>query len=155
MNIRKKLREKIHPELKNCENEYYSCCKWYEENKIISSEEFQTIQAMYNAIRAKEQAFIAPTPADYSGYPDCRPEYVSAFQLMANLATKSAVEGKPIEVHVPLINLAKGEIIRRAEWNIGLRCKGSAARSTSPRRAARNCPPRRRPVRASRGAEDR
>ena len=56
--------------------------------------------------------FIGVNALDYSGYPDCRPEYVSAFQSMANLATKSAIEGKPIEVHAPLINMTKGEIIR-------------------------------------------
>jgi len=50
---------------------------------------------------------------DYSGYPDCRPEYIAAFQEMANLATKSAVEGKKIKIHTPLINLSKAEIIKR------------------------------------------
>jgi len=48
---------------------------------------------------------------DYSGYPDCRPEYVDAFQKMANLATKRGVEGNPIEIRSPLINLGKDEII--------------------------------------------
>jgi 7-cyano-7-deazaguanine synthase len=50
---------------------------------------------------------------DYSGYPDCRPEYLAAFEKMANLATKSAVEGRPLRVHAPLIALSKAEIIRR------------------------------------------
>lgn len=48
---------------------------------------------------------------DYSGYPDCRPEYVAAFQAMANLATKRGVEGNPIEIRTPLIQLSKAEIV--------------------------------------------
>ncbi|MBN8280069.1 MAG: 7-cyano-7-deazaguanine synthase, partial [Gammaproteobacteria bacterium] len=47
-----------------------------------------------------------------SGYPDCRPAYVEAFQQLANLATRRGVEGRPIEVHAPLLHLSKAEIIR-------------------------------------------
>jgi 7-cyano-7-deazaguanine synthase len=50
---------------------------------------------------------------DYSGYPDCRPEYIAAFQELARLATKAGVEGRPIEIRTPLIQLTKPEIIRR------------------------------------------
>jgi 7-cyano-7-deazaguanine synthase len=49
---------------------------------------------------------------DYSGYPDCRPEYIAAFEAMANLATKAAVEGARLTVHAPLIALSKADIIR-------------------------------------------
>jgi 7-cyano-7-deazaguanine synthase len=57
--------------------------------------------------------FIGVNALDYSGYPDCRPEYVEAFERMANLATKSAVSGQLlIRIHTPLIALTKGEIIR-------------------------------------------
>jgi 7-cyano-7-deazaguanine synthase len=55
--------------------------------------------------------FIGVNALDYSGYPDCRPEYVAAFQTMANLATKQAVEGEAISIETPLINLTKAEII--------------------------------------------
>ncbi|MCB5188659.1 7-cyano-7-deazaguanine synthase QueC [Methylobacillus caricis] len=55
--------------------------------------------------------FIGVNALDYSGYPDCRGEYVEAFQRMANLATKSAVEGKTITVHAPLIDMTKAEIV--------------------------------------------
>lgn len=58
-----------------------------------------------------QDIFIGVNALDYSGYPDCREEYVSAFQQMANLATKSAVEGKKITVHAPLIDMTKAEII--------------------------------------------
>lgn len=58
--------------------------------------------------------FIGANAVDYSGYPDCRPDYLRAFEAMANLATKAAVEGRRIEVRAPLIDLPKAEIIRLA-----------------------------------------
>jgi len=57
--------------------------------------------------------FIGVNAVDYSGYPDCRPEFIDAFQRMANLATKAGVEGQTIEVQTPLINLTKAEIIQQ------------------------------------------
>lgn len=57
--------------------------------------------------------FIGVNAVDYSGYPDCRPEYIEAFQTMANLATKTGVEGKLIEIKTPLIHLSKAEIIQK------------------------------------------
>jgi 7-cyano-7-deazaguanine synthase len=58
-----------------------------------------------------QDIFIGVNALDYSGYPDCRGEYVKAFQEMANLATKSAVEGQKITIHAPLIDMTKAEII--------------------------------------------
>lgn len=58
-----------------------------------------------------QDIFIGVNALDYSGYPDCRSEYVQAFQQMANLATKSAVEGQKITIHAPLIDMTKAEII--------------------------------------------
>jgi 7-cyano-7-deazaguanine synthase len=56
--------------------------------------------------------FIGVNALDYSGYPDCRPEYIAAFERMANLATRGAVEGTvPVTIHAPLIDLTKGQII--------------------------------------------
>lgn len=61
-----------------------------------------------------EDIFIGANAIDYSGYPDCRPEYIKAFEKMANLATKAGVEGKShIKIYAPLINLTKGEIIKK------------------------------------------
>ncbi len=58
--------------------------------------------------------FIGVNAIDYSGYPDCRPEYIEAFQQMASLATKAAVEGKSkIKIHTPLIHMSKAEIIKK------------------------------------------
>lgn len=57
--------------------------------------------------------FIGVNAVDYSGYPDCRPAFIEAFQNLANLATRAGVEGRPLHVHTPLIHLSKAEIIRR------------------------------------------
>jgi len=60
--------------------------------------------------------FIGVNALDYSGYPDCRPEFVEAFERMANLATKAGVEGRThLRIHTPLIRLAKAEIVRLAQ----------------------------------------
>jgi 7-cyano-7-deazaguanine synthase len=56
--------------------------------------------------------FIGVNAVDYSGYPDCRPEFIAAFQAMARLATKAGIQGCPITIHAPLIELSKAEIIR-------------------------------------------
>jgi len=57
--------------------------------------------------------FIGANSIDYSGYPDCRPEFIEAFQICTNLATKAGVEGKNITIHAPLISMSKGEIIKK------------------------------------------
>ncbi len=57
--------------------------------------------------------FVGVNAVDYSGYPDCRPEYIAAFEAMANLATKAAVEGARLRIHAPLIALSKADIVRR------------------------------------------
>jgi 7-cyano-7-deazaguanine synthase len=60
-----------------------------------------------------QDIFIGVNALDYSGYPDCRPEYIEAFQKMANLATKAGVEGRQaLTIHTPLIHMTKGQIIR-------------------------------------------
>lgn len=62
---------------------------------------------------AARDIFIGVNAVDYSGYPDCRPEYIAAFTQLANLATKLGVEGAQITIHAPLIHLTKPEIIQR------------------------------------------
>lgn len=57
--------------------------------------------------------FIGVNAVDYSGYPDCRPEFIAAFEQMANLATRAGVEGARLRVHAPLQNLSKAQIIQR------------------------------------------
>lgn len=56
--------------------------------------------------------FAGMNAIDYSGYPDCRPEYIAAFQAMARLATKSGIEGGEITIHTPIIKMSKAEIVR-------------------------------------------
>ena len=57
--------------------------------------------------------FIGVNAVDYSGYPDCRPEYIAAFEKMANLATKASTQNKKIHIHAPLMRLSKAEIIQQ------------------------------------------
>ena len=63
-------------------------------------------------VLAARHIFFGANVVDYSGYPDCRPEYLRAFETMANLATKAAVEGATLALHTPIIGLAKADIIR-------------------------------------------
>ena len=64
-------------------------------------------------VLAAQHLFFGANAVDYSGYPDCRPEFMRAFETMANLATKAAVEGSMLTLHTPIINLTKADIIRR------------------------------------------
>ena len=59
--------------------------------------------------------FIGVNALDYSGYPDCRPEFIAGFERLANLATKAGVEGDPFTIHAPLLHMTKAEIAREAE----------------------------------------
>ncbi len=60
-----------------------------------------------------QDIFVGVNAVDYSGYPDCRPEFIRAFEALANLATKSAVEGRRLAIHAPLMTMSKADIIRR------------------------------------------
>lgn len=59
--------------------------------------------------------FTGANAVDFSGYPDCRPDYLAAFERMANLATKRAIEGQPVAVRSPIVDLGKADIIRRGD----------------------------------------
>lgn len=63
-------------------------------------------------VRGATDVFIGVNAVDYSGYPDCRPEFVAAFEEMANLATRAGVEGNRLTIHTPLISLTKAEIVQ-------------------------------------------
>jgi 7-cyano-7-deazaguanine synthase len=66
--------------------------------------------------------FLGVNAIDYSGYPDCRPEFIAMFETLANLGTKAGVEGRRFQIHAPLIKLAKADIIRKAlELNVDLK----------------------------------
>jgi len=66
----------------------------------------------YAEVLGADDLFIGVNAVDYSGYPDCRPEFIEAYQQMARLATKAGVEGGKVTIHTPLIDLTKAEIIR-------------------------------------------
>lgn len=72
-----------------------------------------SIALAWAEVLGADDIFVGVNAVDYSGYPDCRPEYIAAFEAMANLATKSAVEGARLSIHASLIALSKAEIIRR------------------------------------------
>jgi 7-cyano-7-deazaguanine synthase len=75
---------------------------------------FLSIALAWAEVLEADDIFVGVNALDYSGYPDCRPEYISAFEQMANLATKAAVEGRQrIQIHAPLIELSKAQIIHR------------------------------------------
>lgn len=73
---------------------------------------FLSIALAWAEVLRSTDIFIGVNAVDYSGYPDCRPEYIGAFQHMANLATQAGVEGNTMTIHTPLIHLSKADIIR-------------------------------------------
>ncbi len=75
---------------------------------------FLSFALAWAEVLASSDIFIGVNALDYSGYPDCRPEFIAAFETMANLATKAGVEGRQaLRIHTPLIALTKAEIIRK------------------------------------------
>jgi 7-cyano-7-deazaguanine synthase len=73
---------------------------------------FLSLALVWAEVLGARDIFIGINAVDYSGYPDCRPEFVAAFESLANLATKAGVEGQPFTIHTPLIELSKGDIIQ-------------------------------------------
>ena len=74
---------------------------------------FLSIALGWAEVLESQDIFIGVNAVDYSGYPDCRPEFIAAFEKVASLATKMGVEGHPFIIHTPLIDLSKADIIRR------------------------------------------
>ena len=74
---------------------------------------FLALALAYAEVRGAADLFFGANAVDYSGYPDCRPEYMRAFEALANLATKAAVGGQRLTLHTPIIHLTKADIIRR------------------------------------------
>jgi 7-cyano-7-deazaguanine synthase len=73
---------------------------------------FLSFALAYAEVVDSTDIFIGVNALDYSGYPDCRPEYIEAFEAMANLATRAGVEGGTIKIHTPLMDKTKGEIVQ-------------------------------------------
>jgi 7-cyano-7-deazaguanine synthase len=72
---------------------------------------FLSIALGWAEVLEADTIFLGVNAVDYSGYPDCRPEYISSFETMANLATRAGVEGKKLSIQAPLIDMTKGEIV--------------------------------------------
>ena len=71
---------------------------------------FMSIALGWAEVLGAQRIYVGVNAVDYSGYPDCRPEYIQAFEVMANLATKAGVEGRPLTIEAPLMSMTKAEI---------------------------------------------
>lgn len=76
---------------------------------------FLSIALGWAEVLGAADIFLGVNAVDYSGYPDCRPEYIKAYERMANLATRAGVEGQKLRIHTPLMDLSKADIIRRGQ----------------------------------------
>jgi 7-cyano-7-deazaguanine synthase len=93
---------------------------------------FLSLALAFSEVTGAEAIVIGVNALDYSGYPDCRPEYIAAFERMAALATRAGVEGRPLRVLTPLLQLSKAEIIRRGvdlglDYGLTLSCYSPSA----------------------------
>ena len=91
-------------------------------------------------VLGSDDIFVGVNAVDYSGYPDCRPAFIEAFQTLANLATKAGVEGARFQIHTPLITLSKADIIRRGvELGVDYAMTVSCYSADAKGRACRVC----------------
>jgi 7-cyano-7-deazaguanine synthase len=74
---------------------------------------FLALALAHAEVTESDAVFTGANAVDYSGYPDCRPEFLEAFERLANLATKRAVEGSPIRIHAPIVRLSKAQIVHQ------------------------------------------
>jgi 7-cyano-7-deazaguanine synthase len=91
---------------------------------------FLSLALAWAEVLDAQDIFIGVNAVDYSGYPDCRPEFVTAFETLANLATRAGVQGRPFHIHAPLLDLSKSEIIRQGmalgvDYGITVSCYSS------------------------------
>ena len=102
---------------------------------------FLALALAWAEVLAAEAIFIGVNAIDYSGYPDCRPEFVRAFQMLANLATKQSMEGTAqIAIEAPLVDMTKAEIVRRGnELGVDYAITVSCYRADSDGRACGRC----------------
>lgn len=101
---------------------------------------FLSLALAWAEVLSANAIFIGVNAVDYSGYPDCRPEYINAFQALANLATKQGVEGETIQLETPLIHLSKAEIILKGiELGIDYSLTVSCYAADSEGRACGKC----------------
>jgi 7-cyano-7-deazaguanine synthase len=97
---------------------------------------FLSIALGWAEVLGADDIFVGVNAVDYSGYPDCRPDYIAAFEQMANLATKAGVEGNKLTIHAPLIKMTKGQIITvgidyGVDYSATISCYQAAADGTA------------------------
>jgi 7-cyano-7-deazaguanine synthase len=101
---------------------------------------FLSLALAYAEVKDADEIWFGANAVDYSGYPDCRPDYMRAFESVANLATKAAVEGRPLKLVTPLIDLSKGDIVRRGiELGVDYALTVSCYQATADGRACGGC----------------
>jgi 7-cyano-7-deazaguanine synthase len=101
---------------------------------------FLSLALAFAEVRACDAIVTGANAVDYSGYPDCRPEYLEAFEAMANLATKRAVEGSPIRIAAPIVAMTKAQIIQRgAELGVDFALTVSCYSADAQGRACNAC----------------
>ena len=101
---------------------------------------FLALALAYAEVRGAADLFFGANAVDYSGYPDCRPDYMRAFEALANLATKAAVEGRKLTLHTPIIELTKAEIVQRGmELGVDYALTVSCYQATSDGLACGQC----------------
>lgn len=97
---------------------------------------FLSIALGWAEVLGANDIFIGVNAVDYSGYPDCRPDYIAAYEKMANLATKVGTEGQKLSIRTPLINLTKGEIVKKGlslgvDYSLTVSCYQADARGAA------------------------
>jgi 7-cyano-7-deazaguanine synthase len=102
---------------------------------------FLSFALAWAEVLESDDIFIGVNALDYSGYPDCRPEYITSYEQMANLATKAGVEGKQkLRIHTPLIQMTKAQIIRKGlELNVDFRLTHSCYDPSATGEACGKC----------------
>jgi 7-cyano-7-deazaguanine synthase len=101
---------------------------------------FLALALAHAEVTQSQAIFTGANAIDYSGYPDCRPEFLAAFERLANLATKRAVEGAPLTIEAPIVRLSKAEIVRRGhELGVDYSLTVSCYEADSEGRACGRC----------------
>lgn len=101
---------------------------------------FLSVALGFAEVIKAEAIFVGVSATDYSGYPDCRPEFIEAFQNLANVATKAAVEGQPVRIMAPLMHLSKAETIKLGlSLGVDYSMTVSCYRATPEGQACGNC----------------
>jgi 7-cyano-7-deazaguanine synthase len=101
---------------------------------------FLALALAYAEVTQSEAIFTGANAVDYSGYPDCRPEYLAAFEEMANLATKRAVEGNALAIRAPIVRMKKADIVRKgAELGVDFSLTVSCYNADAEGRACGRC----------------